>query len=160
MNRSHTHCPDCGAPLPETDWPRTCRECENTHFLNPTPVAVLIQPVDGGVLTVRRDIPPHRGELALPGGYIDLGESWEEAAARELREETGIEVDPEDVEAFEVESAPDGTVLIFGRAPYRSSDVIPDECPSDEVSEIVVVHEPRELGFSLHTSVQAQWFAR
>jgi 8-oxo-dGTP pyrophosphatase MutT (NUDIX family) len=39
---------------------------------------------------VRRAIPPARDTLALPGGFIDYGESWQNAAARELREETGI----------------------------------------------------------------------
>ncbi|MGK7931847.1 MAG: NUDIX domain-containing protein [Microcystaceae cyanobacterium] len=43
------------------------------------------------VMLIKRDIPPYEGEWALPGGFVRLEESLEEAARRELREETGID---------------------------------------------------------------------
>ena len=42
------------------------------------------------VLLIKRAMPPHQGEWALPGGFVDLDESLEEAARRELEEETGV----------------------------------------------------------------------
>ncbi len=42
------------------------------------------------VLLIKRALPPHKGEWALPGGFINLGESLEEGARRELVEETGV----------------------------------------------------------------------
>ena len=46
---------------------------------------------DRGVLMVRRRNPPYKGYLALPGGFVEIGETVEEAARRELAEETGME---------------------------------------------------------------------
>lgn len=159
MNRPHSHCPDCGAQLPTGDWPKSCTACSTPHFLNPTPVSVLLQPVGEGLLTVRRAIDPGRGELAIPGGFIDLNESWQQAAVRELHEETGVVVDAEDVEAFDVLSAPDGTVLIFGIAPKLDPAVVADFRPTNEVSELVVVDEVQPLAFPLHTEVLTRWIA-
>jgi ADP-ribose pyrophosphatase len=46
----------------------------------------------GKVLLVKRNNPPNRGRWALPGGLVELGETCEAAAAREILEETGLEV--------------------------------------------------------------------
>jgi len=46
-----------------------------------------------GLVLIRRDNPPYEGRYALPGGFVEVGESTEEAARREAREETGLEVE-------------------------------------------------------------------
>lgn len=156
----NSHCSFCGtAYVPGQEWPRTCAECGNTSYLNPLPVAVMVLPVDEGLLVVRRDVEPHRGELALPGGFIDMGESWQQAAARELREETGILVAADDVRLFDVLSAPDGTVLIFGLGPRTSSATLPPVTATAETTEWLVIDRPQELAFPLHTGIVAEYFA-
>ncbi|MCD0449824.1 NUDIX domain-containing protein [Actinocorallia sp. API 0066] len=161
MTTRNSHCSFCGSRFGEgAAWPRTCGACGNTSYLNPVPVAVLLVPVDGGLLTVRRAVPPRVGVLALPGGFIDHGESWQEAASRELLEEAGVTVDPATIGLFAAHSAPDGTLLVFGAAPDLASSDLPPFTPTAEASERVVITGPRDLAFPLHTRAAQQFFLR
>jgi ADP-ribose pyrophosphatase YjhB (NUDIX family) len=154
----YAHCTFCGARFPPgRPWPRRCGACGVTSYLNPKPVAVAVQPVGAGLLVVRRGIPPAEDLLALPGGYIDVGETWQEAAVRELTEETGLDADPSAVRLFDTLSAPDGTLLVFGLLP--AIDGLPDFAPNDETLGLAVLSEPEPLGFELHTLVADRWFA-
>jgi 8-oxo-dGTP diphosphatase len=59
-------------------------------FRNPLPTVDIVIEIDGGVVLIERRNPPHG--WALPGGFIDYGESAESCAVREAREETGLAV--------------------------------------------------------------------
>jgi 8-oxo-dGTP diphosphatase len=62
------------------------------EYRNPaTTVDVVIYDPEQGVVMIERANPPHG--FALPGGFVDMGESVEEAAVREAREETGLDVE-------------------------------------------------------------------
>lgn len=156
----NSHCSYCGMRFRDGQpWPRRCASCAQSSYLNPLPVAVLLLPIDGGLLLVRRAIPPQIGLLALPGGFINIDESWQAAAARELYEEAGITIDPETISEFMVCSAPGGMVLIFGIAPPLSAAVLPPFAPNSEASERLVLHSFAELAFPLHTEAAARYFA-
>jgi ADP-ribose pyrophosphatase YjhB (NUDIX family) len=155
------HCGACGARFAASaGWPRTCASCGLESYRNPLPVAVLLLPVDGGLLLIRRAIEPHIGKLALPGGYVNFGESWQEGAVRELKEETGFTADAAAVREFRVLSAPDGTLLVFGIAADATSASLPAFVPSNETSESVIIKAPMETAFPLHTRVVADYFRR
>ncbi len=86
-------------------------------YKNPTPVVVgLVFPKPQELLLVRRSIAPHKGELALPGGYVELGEDWRVALAREINQEASVTVstNPDYMRVYDVRSTPDGDrILIF-----------------------------------------------
>ncbi|MGW0792557.1 NUDIX domain-containing protein [Streptomyces sp. NPDC002911] len=158
-----SHCNSCGAPYAADTWPRTCTSCGHTAYRNPLPVAVALLPVTGphgtGLVVITRTVPPHRGGIALPGGYIDQAEDWRHAVVRELREETGIRADETDVRLADALSSPDGHLLLFGLLPPRPAGDLPLSAPTDETSGHDVLYAPDELAFPLHTRVVSSWFA-
>lgn len=151
----HAFCSWCGSRFGSRDpWPRTCTHCRHVTFLNPLPVAVLVQPVDDGVLLIRRGEPGRgHGELALPGGFIERGETWQDACARELLEEANITIDPLTIEQFKVSSTPDGFLIVAGRAPMLRERDLPPFTPTAESLERVVIRTPQRLAFSMHEEV-------
>jgi 8-oxo-dGTP diphosphatase len=87
-------CPRCGNEATVT-FPRsiTCSTCGYGAFYNPKPVACAIPstPQDELIL-LKRGFEPNRGRWSMPGGFVDLGESVEQAAIRETREEIGVDI--------------------------------------------------------------------
>lgn len=76
MMKLSMDCPYCGKAI--------------AKFRNPIPTVDIIIEVKGGIVLIERKNPPHG--WALPGGFVDYGESLEDAARREAFEETGLEV--------------------------------------------------------------------
>jgi hypothetical protein len=153
----NSHCSWCGELFASEAWPRRCATCGNTSYLNPLPVGVALLPVAGGLLLVRRAIPPQIGQLALPGGFIEIGEDWRAAIARELFEETGIATNSLAIRFFEVLSSAGGHMLIFGIC--EPIERLPAFQANSETQELVVLQTPMELAFPLHTAAVARYFA-
>jgi 8-oxo-dGTP diphosphatase len=88
-------CPRCGRPA-EVAYPRSisCEHCGYGAYFNPKPVAAAIPKTpEGHLILLRRGFEPGKDLWTFPGGFVDLGESVEEAALREVREEICISVD-------------------------------------------------------------------
>lgn len=156
-----TYCSHCGNKflITQYKYPKVCGECRDITYINPLPVAVLIIPIENGVLTARRGEAPGKGELGLIGGYLDAGETWQEGAAREVFEETCITIKPSDIQLYSIESSHvHNTLLIFGISPKISTEALNNFKPNPEVSELVIVSQPCDLAFSTHTKTLNSYF--
>ena len=67
-----------------------CRNCNIIHYQNPKPTATLVCPNKQSILLVKRAVNPGKGLWGLPGGFVELNETPEIAAIRELKEETNL----------------------------------------------------------------------
>lgn len=160
MHRPYPHCPRCGARLPEgRDWPKRCGGCDRETYLSPAPVGVVLQPVGAGLVVVQRGIRPHKGAWALPGGFIDAHESWQEGCARELWEESGIRVAPDALTLHSVEAArADNMILFFALAPALDDEgALPPFVANHECTARRVMRAAEALAFPLHTQAAAQY---
>jgi ADP-ribose pyrophosphatase YjhB (NUDIX family) len=165
-----TFCSYCGTRYEEPlAYPRTCTTCKTQVWANPIPVCVALVPVTHpqgtGLLVIRRAIPPGIGKLALVGGFLEEHEPWQTGAAREVREETGIVIDPEGlVPMWYVSSAPrPNRVLLFSVAKTLDAGALPPFTPDSETSERGLIFGGGGLdeafAFSLHVEAARRYFA-
>ena len=96
MRSEINFCQRCGYKLSEKKiegknrpW---CPNCNHTVFLDPKIAAVVLVSANGNLVLVKRNIEPALGRWSFPSGYVDRGERVEEAAIREVKEETGLDV--------------------------------------------------------------------
>ena len=96
------YCAQCGSDeieKKEVDGKQraVCLNCGRVYYRNPIPSVVGISIINQEILLVKRGVEPDIGSWCLPGGFMELGETTEEAVKRELLEETGVKVKPVDI---------------------------------------------------------------
>ncbi len=94
------YCSHCGSAdiqfqiPPGDNRPRyVCLDCDTIHYQNPNMVVGCLPVWQDQILLCRRAIEPRKGFWNLPAGYLENGETVEEGALRETREEAGVEAD-------------------------------------------------------------------
>ena len=107
MKSSHGHdhgpveysfCPRCGGGLESRKLKAheperlVCRQCSFIFYLDPKVVAGTLFTIENRVVLLRRGVEPGLGKWVFPGGYVDRGESVQEAAIRETQEESYVDV--------------------------------------------------------------------
>jgi ADP-ribose pyrophosphatase YjhB (NUDIX family) len=120
ISPSPSFCCDCGGKLvtqfvaAEQRSRRLCSQCGAIAYSNPKVLVTTIVASDDRVLLCRRAHPPAAGRWALPGGFMETGETLEEAAARETREETGVELEPRELKLYGLGTLPEISQIYVG----------------------------------------------
>jgi 8-oxo-dGTP diphosphatase len=116
----------------------SCPACGFVGYANSQPTAsAVVRADDGSVLLARRAGPPDEGKWDLPGGFLEEGEHPLDAVVRELREETGLEIEPLELVAIEMDVYGDrddapATLNLYWTARVVSGD----PQPADDVSAL------------------------
>ncbi len=135
-------CPSCGQEI--------------EIYKNPIPTVDIIIETPEGIVLIKRRNPPYG--WALPGGFVDYGETLEEAAVREAKEETGLDI--ELIRQFHAYSDPDRdprqhtiTVVFIAKAEGRPT-------AGDDAKEVAVFTKenlPKPLAFD-HERILKDYF--
>lgn len=154
-----TFCPRCGTaiPDPEPGDRRSCPRGDYTWFADPKLAAGVLVARDGKLLLVRRNHAPALGRWAFPSGFVDAGEVVEEAAVREVWEETGIDVQLDGLIGVYSEA---GNDVVF--VAYAGTATSGDAVAGPEAFEVgwFAPDQLPELGFTHDARIVAEWAAR
>ncbi len=140
------YCPRCAAAA-EVSFPRSlvCESCGYRALWSPEPVAAAIpRDADGRIWLLRRTLHEGAGRWTFPGGYVELGESVEDAARRETREEMEIDIELGDLVGVYSRATERTVLVVFDaralgvpRETEEASEVrafAPAELPWDELA--------------------------
>jgi 8-oxo-dGTP diphosphatase len=153
------YCPRCSAPLTwrsTGDRPRpTCPDCGFVLYINPVVGAGALVEKDGQVVLVRRGVEPKAGYWSLPAGYVEGDEMAEDAAVREMEEETGLRIDIDDllgVYSFGKEPQT-GVLILYSAHPVGGELRAGDD--AQEVRTFAPTDMPPDDQIAFHTHLQA-----
>jgi ADP-ribose pyrophosphatase YjhB (NUDIX family) len=137
------HCRQCGSAVQhripddgDTKPRAVCPACHTIHYINPLNVVGTIPVWGDQVLLCKRNIEPRKGKWTLPAGFMELGETTAEGAARETVEEAGAQFEMHALFSL-INVARVGQVHLF----YRATLLSPEFAPGTETQEAVLFDE-------------------
>lgn len=136
-------CPNCSSQ--DFDYTNNfkfhCHTCDFLLYHNIAAAVAIVFTYEDKVLFTVRNVDPDKGKLDLPGGFIDPGETAEEAACREIREEIGLYISTTELKY--VTTSPNN--YLYKKVAYRTMDIF-YECSLDsEEMEITAKDEIQDL---------------
>ncbi len=121
-------------PIGDDQQRECCSSCNYIHYVNPRILVSCIVHSDSKLLWIRRGIDPRKGFWAMPAGFMEHKESLQQAAARELKEETGLIIKPEALELCVLSSLTFiNEVYVVFRSYHRET---PLQAPSTETQQL------------------------
>jgi len=151
-------CPRCAAPLKQEPGHLACAACGSAYWANSVPGVEAVIEREGRILLARRARNPRAGTWDLPGGFVEEGEEPLAALVREVREETGLELEDAELLGIWIEPDYDGRSVFSvtyraraaGAEPAAAADDVaelrwfdPTELPPEH--EFAFVHTPLAL---------------
>jgi len=158
-------CPICGRALSadddgERERPH-CVPCRRFYYDNPVPATCcFVSRGDGELLLVQRGVEPCKGQWTLPGGFMELGETAEEGARRELLEETGLRAARLQLLGVSTRQSPiSGAIVVLG---YVAEGCEGEMLPDSDVLDLRFFgkDERPRIPFSIHRELLALYDAQ
>lgn len=156
------YCPLCATALIEKEVAHVrrsvCPACNFIPFLSPKVVVVVVVRQRDKLLLGKRNIEPGKGLWNFCGGYVELGETVEEAAIREVKEEANLDVELESLVGIYSEGAGSHVVIAY-QASIHSRQVRSIAAQQEEVSELAFFpwQALPPLAFPVHQLILRDW---
>jgi ADP-ribose pyrophosphatase YjhB (NUDIX family) len=160
-------CPRCRGELRGNESRVECAACGFVAYASSKSTAgALVEDVNGRVLLARRAKEPFKGRWDIPGGFLEAGEHPLDGLRRELLEETGLEVEPQEflgvwMDRYGGESTAEATLNLYWTARVESGEArAADDVDDLRWFEPEELPAPDELAFQNVPLVLAAWRAR
>ena len=163
LREGFRYCPRCRTEMENREvFGRIRRVCSNQdcrfiQFIDPKIGAAVLAEQDGRVLMVRRTVDPARGTWCLPGGFMEVGETPQQTAIRECKEESGFDVEiTRLIDVFYYESFRGSGVLIIYKGRITGGAARPDD-DADAVAFFGPEELPENIEFESNIETLAAW---
>lgn len=156
-------CPKCTTKL---EWRSTgdrqrptCPACGFVFYLNPVVGAGALVEKDGRVVLVRRGIGPKAGYWSLPAGYVEADEMAEDAAVREMEEETGLQIEIDDLlGVYSFGSEPQtGVLILYSAHPVGGELRAGDDAQEVQTFDPSEIPPDEQIAFRTHLQALRDW---
>jgi 8-oxo-dGTP diphosphatase len=165
LNDAYHFCPWCGIPwkTPESTSRISnhirCTNCEFILYQDPKVAVCVIIEINGKIVIIKRSLPTENGDWAIPGGFVDAGESVEMAAIREVKEEVLLDIAiTRLIGVYSKEGDP--VVLIVYEGKIKDGQ---PGCGAEAVEVVLFDHASipwKDLSFSANREALKDYFAR
>jgi NAD+ diphosphatase len=155
-HRSHRFCSKCGGEsvVAEAGWKRVCPSCNGEHFPRTDPGAIMLATKGDKCLLGRQATWP-AGFWSALAGFVEPGETVEQAAARELEEEAGIKADPANAEYLFCQPWPFPSSLMVGIIIEADTTEVSVEQDELEAARWITREEARQVLAGTHPDIYA-----